>query len=330
MKTKIRRIFSILMLVILILTLVTLTAGAIAKSNLAKQYPAPGQLVDVGGYKMHINCTGQGSPTVILAAGMGDFSLTWAKVQPEIAKYTRVCSYDRAGLGWSEPSRGPRTANTMVKELHTLLVNANVEGPYVLVGHSMGGVLMRVYANNYPKEVNGMVLVDSAHEGQMNLLPESMLKAIEDMASQARIFELLSSTGLMAMAPQNIPNPGIPDDAYAQYQAIMATTENMAMGTVEMNTIEESYTEVRAAHITSFGNMPLIVLSRGYWDPISSISDADNKQAWEVWQALQSEMVGLSSDSKQVIAKHSGHNIQLDQPDLVIDAIRETIDAIQE
>ena len=329
MKTKIRRIFSILMLVVLILSLVTLTAGAIAKSNMAKRYPAPGQMVDVGGYKMHIYCTGQGSPTVILAAGMGDFSLTWANVQPEVAKYTRVCSYDRAGLGWSEPSRGPRTANTMVKELHTLLVNANVEDPYVLVGHSMSGVLMRVYAHNYPKEVSGMVLVDSAHEEQMIRFPESMLKANKDMAGQARMFELLSSTGLMALAPQNIPNPGIPDDAYAQYQAILATTGNIEMGTVEMNAIEESYTEVRDLHITSFGDTPLIVLSAGQAYAIPILTDAENKQAWEVWQEMQSELVALSSEGKQVIAEQSGHNIQLDQPDLVIDAIREILNAVQ-
>src|SRR3972149_4273654 len=134
MKTKVVRIISILMLVVLILALGTLIAGAIAKANLAKLYPAPGQLVDVGGYELHINCTGQGSPTVTLAAGSLEYSLFWALVQPEVARFTRVCSYDRAGYGWSEPRPHPRTANTMVEELHTLLVNANVKGPYVLVG----------------------------------------------------------------------------------------------------------------------------------------------------------------------------------------------------
>lgn len=99
MKTKAFRIISIFMLVVVILTIGTGIAGAVAKSNLAKKYPAPGQLVDVGGYKMHINCTGQGGPTIIFASGMSDFSVSWAYVQPEIAKYTRVCSYDRAGMG---------------------------------------------------------------------------------------------------------------------------------------------------------------------------------------------------------------------------------------
>ena len=225
MKTKVVRIISIVMLVVLILTLGTGIAGAIAKSNLAKKYPAPGQLVDVGGYKLHINCTGQGSPTVILEAGMGNYSLFWANVQPEVAKYTRVCSYDRAGYGWSEPSPRPRTTIVEVEELHTLLVNANVEGPYVLVGHSLGGMNVRVYAHNYPDEVVGMVLVDSTHEEQRIRFPESLLKADQEMAGQFRMFAFLSSTGMLAMAPQTMSNPGLPADAFKQYQAITATTE---------------------------------------------------------------------------------------------------------
>jgi len=262
MKTKVVRIISIVLLVVLILTLGTGIAGAIAKSNLAKQYPAPGQLVDVGGYKLHINCTGQGSPTVILEAGMGNYSLFWAYVQPEVAKYTRVCSYDRAGYGWSEPSPRPRTAIVEVEELHTLLVNANIQGPYVLVGHSLGGMLVRVYANNYPDEVVGMILVDSYHEERPIRNPE-LTKLNQDATGQFRIFALLSSTGLMALAPQTIPNPGLPDDAYAQLQAITATTGYFEMFLAELNAVEESSAEVRVLKITSFGNLPLIVLSAG-------------------------------------------------------------------
>jgi pimeloyl-ACP methyl ester carboxylesterase len=327
MKTKIRRIFSILMLVILILTLVMLTAGAIAKSNLAKKYPAPGQMVDVGGYKMHINCTGQGSPTVILEAGMGNYSLFWAHVQPEVAGFTRVCSYDRAGYGWSERGPLPRTANAEVEELHTLLVNANIEGPYVLVGHSLGGMLVRVYAHNYPNEVVGMVLVDSFHEERLTRLPE-LTKLNQDSAGQLRLFALLSSTGMMALVPQTISNPGLPDEAYAQLQAITATTGIFEMFLAEMNAIEESSAEVRALNLTSLGNLPLIVLSAGHGDAIASLSDAENQKLWKELQVEQSELAALSSDSKQIIAEESGHFIQLDQPDLVIDAIREMLDAL--
>lgn len=329
MKTKIRRIFSILLLIVIILALVMLTAGAIAKSNLAKKYPAPGQMVDVGGYKMHINCTGQGSPTVILGGGSMENSLFWAGIQPEVARYTRVCSYDRAGSGWSEPSLQPRTATIMAEELHTLLVNAHIEGPYVLVGHSLGGMLMRVYTHNYPDEVVGMILVDSLHEEQIVRLPEIQKRLLQESIGQLRRLTWLSSTGMMALVPQMFPNPGIPDDAYTQLQATTATSEIIETNVAELEVMEASLNEVVALRITSFGDLPLIVLSAGRKETLPSLSDAENQQRWEEWQALQSELVALSSDSKQIIAEQSGHMIQLDQPDLVIDAIREILNALQ-
>lgn len=328
MKTTTRRLISIAGLVALLLALGTLTAGAIAKSNLARQYPAAGQLVDVGGYKMHINCIGQGSPTIILVAGMSDFSVTWAYVQPEVARFTRVCSYDRAGLGWSEPSPAPRTASTMVEELHTLLVNADVQGPYVLVGHSLGGMLVRVYAHNHPDEVVGMILVDSYHEERLLRLPV-LVKANQDSAGGLRMLALLNSTGIMALAPQSVPSLGLRDDAYAQWQAILATTGYFETWMAEVGTMEESSAEVRALRITSFGNMPLIVLSAGHGDAIPTLSDAENQEVWKELQIEQSELVALSTNSEQIIAEQSGHFIHHEQPDLVIDAIRRVVEATQ-
>ena len=329
MKTKVFRIISIVILVVFILAMVLVAAGAIAKSNLAKKYPAPGQLVDVGGYKMHINCTGQGNPTVILEAGQSDYSLIWAYVQPEVAETTRVCSYDRAGYGWSEPSPYPRRANVEVEELHTLLVNANIGGPYVLVGHSLGGMLVRVFAHNYPDEVVGMVLVDSFHEERPIRNPE-ITKLNQEAVGQLRMFSFMSSIGLMALAPQSIPNRGFPDDIYAQYQAITATTDFFETWISESLAVPDSAAEVLALHITNFGNLPLTVLSAGQWDAIPSISDAENQQLWTAFQVQQSELVALSSEAKQVVAEQSSHHIQLDQPSLVIDAIREMVDALRD
>jgi hypothetical protein len=116
----------------------------------------PGQMVDVGGYRLHIYCTGSGSPTVVIESGWGESSATWGWVQPEVARITRVCTYDRAGMGWSEASPYPRTARQFSKELHTLLAKANEPGPYVLVAHSLGGYTVRVYAHDYPDEVSGL------------------------------------------------------------------------------------------------------------------------------------------------------------------------------
>ena len=132
----------------------------------------PGQLVDVGGYKMHINCTGQGTPVVILDSGLGDSYISWSKVQPQIAKFTRVCSYDRAGLGYSDASPRPRISKVIAEELHTLLHNAGIDlPPYILVGHSMGGFDVCMFASLYRSEVAGMVLVDSSHPEQREASP---------------------------------------------------------------------------------------------------------------------------------------------------------------
>lgn len=328
MKSNFFRSFSIIFSILLLMVVGTLTAGAIAKANLAKQYPAPGQMVDMGGYKMHINCKGQGSPTIILEAGQSDYSLIWAYVQPEVSETTRVCSYDRAGYGWSEPGPLPRIATVEVEELHTLLVNANIEGPYVLVGHSLGGMLVRVFAHNYPAEVVGLVLVDSFHEERPIRNPE-VSRLNQEMADQLRMFSFMSSIGIMSLAPQSIPNRGFPEDVYAQYQAITATTDYFETWISESLAVPDSAAEVAALHITNFGNLPLIVLSAGQWDPIPSLSEAENQKLWAAFQAQQTELVALSSEAKQVVAGQSGHHIQLNQPDLVIEAIREILDAVQ-
>lgn len=328
MKTKKFQAIYKIFLVLIILVVAILIAGAIAKSNLAKKFPAPGQLVDVGGYQMHIYCTGQGSPTVMLEAGSGDSSLIWAKVQPKIAEFTRVCSYDRAGLGWSDPSPYPRTANTMVEELHTLMLTAKIDGPYVFVGHSLGGMLVRMYAHKYPDDISGMVLVDSLHEARMIRNPD-LADAIQEAAGQFRIFAFLNSTGITALAPQAIPNTGLPADANKRYQALMASTDALATWLAELEMGEANCAEALALQINSFGNLPLIVISAGHGDRLASFSDAENQQLWENMQIEQTELAGLSSQGKQIIAEKSGHHVQLDQPELVIDAIRQVIEVIQ-
>src|SRR5215207_7597931 len=135
---------------------------AIATQIDQRTYPPPGEMVDVGTHSLHINCIGQGSPTVILESGLGTMSADWANVQPEVANTTRVCAYDRAGTGWSEPGPEPRDSQQIARELHTLLGNAGIDDPYVLVGQSFGGLYVRMYASRYPKEVEGMVLVDAS------------------------------------------------------------------------------------------------------------------------------------------------------------------------
>src|SRR5215212_6780677 len=144
-----RRIgMALLGLVVVLLALAVAGAiyQAIATELAERAYPPPGEMVDVGGYSLHINCTGQGSPTVVLDSGLGDFSADWVRVQRQVSSTTRVCAYDRAGIGWSEMGPDPRNARQITGELHTLLGKAGIEGPYVLVGHSLGGISMLTYA----------------------------------------------------------------------------------------------------------------------------------------------------------------------------------------
>src|SRR5690349_6601006 len=161
-RQRLLRLLAVLSLVLVGLLLLGLISQAIASAIDAARYAAPGKLVDVGGYQLHVNCTGTGSPTVILDAGLGGTTLDWSKVQPAVTRFTRVCSYDRAGYGWSETAPStPRTSQQIVTELHALLTHAKINGPYVLVGHSFGGLNMRLYAYRYPAEVAGMVLLDA-------------------------------------------------------------------------------------------------------------------------------------------------------------------------
>lgn len=309
---------------ILILGAVTWMAGRSARNKLISQYPAPGQLVDVGGYKMHIYCLGEGNPTIVLEAGHSDFSIHWALVQPEVSRFARVCVYDRAGFGWSEPSPHPRTSETMVKELHTLLVNAGEAKPYILVGHSFGGLNVRLYGHHYPDEAVGIVLVDSVHEEQYIRLP-AYREANEQIMAQFRRLALLNRTGIVALFPEKIPDLGLPDEAAAQYGAILATTRYFEASNAEALAMERSYNEFRAVDAVSspLANLPLIVLSRGLAEPLPGLSPAENEQNEQVWQELQNELVTLSTNSQHVIAEKSGHSIPLQQPELVVESIRQ-------
>ncbi len=299
----------------------TISAGASAKADIAAQNPPPGQLVDIGGYQLHLNCQGSGSPTVIMEAGLNDFSLFWSAVQPEIAQFTQLCTYDRAGLGWSEASPYPRTSAQMVEELHTLLNKADVAGPYLLVGHSFGGANMRLFAYQYPDETAGLILVDATHEEAFLREPEAFAPAMSDAISQFNTLIGMSNLGLLALSPETIPDRGLSGEALTQYRAILASTDYFVTAVSESESFPSNLKQVGEANI-NLGDLPLVVLSRGLPEPFPQMEEAEIAPFEQSWRQMQNELLNLSSNSQQIIAAESAHYIQLQQPDLLIDVVR--------
>lgn len=302
------------------IALVTLVAGAIARANLQAQFPATGRLVDVGGYKLHINCQGSNAgSTVILEAGAGATSLDWALVQPEVSRFATVCAYDRAGIGWSDVSPKPRSAAVMVEELHTLLEKTGLKGPFVFVGHSIGGIVSRHYAVKYPSEVAGLVLVDSAHEQQIRRYPASVVASTTGGLNQLKIFETLIAIGIPALFPALAPlEPRLPEQVAAAHRALMISDpKQIAAGRGEIEELMKGDTPP----VATLGALPLVVVSRGKAE--MGMDKDTSAQTERVWTAMQLELAALSSRGQRVVATGSGHTIQLDEPSIVIDAIRQ-------
>jgi pimeloyl-ACP methyl ester carboxylesterase len=295
-----------LVLLVLGLILVGIIYESAAEAADLQAYPPPGQMVDVGGYRLHINCTGTGSPTVVIDAGWGDWSLKWSSVQREVAKTTQVCTYDRAGMGYSEAGPLPRNAEQFAKELHTLLEQANIAGPYVMVGHSLGGLPVRVFVHDYPTGVAGVVLIDSMSPRQMTQPPSEIKPQTPSQSSGVSLPYLLARIGLVRLLADPLGfSLGVLPEAKPAYVAFSVIPRSIQAWADEGAGIPESLAQADA--VKTFGDVPLIVLSGGL-----------DQQAE---QAMQVELLQLSSHSEQMIADKSGHNIEIDQPDAAVEAI---------
>ena len=282
--------------------------------------PMPGQLVDIGGYRLHIYCAGQGSPTVIFDAGLGDSYMSWRKVQPQIARLTKVCSYDRAGLGYSDSSPRARTSKTIAEELHMLLRSAAIPAPYVLVGHSMGGFDVRLYASAYRGDVAGLVLVDSSHPEQQKRLPAAVNDLDAGWVREQEFFELAMPFGIARVL-------GFCGED-AEVRAAECNFHSVRESVKELKSVSES--AAQAATAGSLGDIPLAVLSSDPDRPQLDLPEDLVKPTNEAWQQMQNELAQLSSRSTHTVVKNSGHYIQLDQPGAVIEAIKKVVGQVRE
>ncbi len=315
-RSRLRRIASGTLIAVLLLALGGFLYENISEARDRRFNPMPGKLVDVGGRKMHIDCSGEGTPTVVLDSGLGVSYESWHRVQPEIAKFVRVCSYDRAGLGYSEAASGPRTSKHFAEELHALLGAAGIVPPYVLVGHSMGGYDVRLFASLYRNETAGMVLVDASHPDQENRFPPE-LKNMEGSWRREAEFEEYS-------IPFGIPRLLGFCDIEAMERAAECNWRSAQEGTAELENFNASAAE--AAATGSLGDMPLAVLSHDPDRPSSELPPDIAKTVNEQWGKMQSELAHLSSRGTQTTVKNSGHYIQIDEPAAVIDAVHNVVE----
>jgi len=255
-----------------------------------RMLPAPGQLVDVGSRRLHIDCIGHGSPAVILEAGNLGMSADWIKIQQQVAGTTRVCSYDRAGMGWSEAGPPPRDASRISAELHTLLTRAGVAPPYVMVGHSYGGLYALRYAGKYPEDVAGLVLLDSSHPDQFTRSAEG--RAVFRHTSRlGAVLPQLTRLGIVRLTNFLPAHPDLPPLQRAQVQAFNSTTRQVTTSVAEFRPTPES--SAQAASTTSINDKPLAVVTAG-------------EQNAE-WLQMQDELLALSPNSIHRVAAGATH-----------------------
>jgi pimeloyl-ACP methyl ester carboxylesterase len=284
------------------LGLLGITYQALATQADSRNFPPPGALVDAGGHRLHTQCAGAGRPTVVLETGALAMSALWGNVQPAVAAYTRVCSYDRAGLGWSEAGPEPRDALHIASELRTLLRNAGEPPPYVLVGHSFGGLLVRVYTDQYPKDVVGLLLLDPSHPDQVARLERVLGKpSLVEAHLVPALFPIMVRLGVLRFGLRFTDAgrrfDGLGPKRAAEFKAFFANASHQSAGHAEMKVWEQTAAQVRAAR--RLGELPLVVISAGETEPLSA--------ELRVRLQLHEELASLSSRGSHRILAGTTH-----------------------
>ena len=300
-------------------------------------YARPGQLVPVAGTRLNLYCTGSGSPAVVFDSGWEDWSPVWAIVQPAVARWTRACSYDRAGAGFSDPGRMPRTSVRIADELHGALHQAGIQGPIILVGHAFGGTNVRTYAQRYRAEVAGLVLVEAdvggadEHRGDTHYTG-SLRQCRDAIAAGKSLPPLPTPAGAPARTCAQQFFRGLPEAMWSHElnaRLLELAQTKLAIYDTYISEMEQMPSDEAwlQEHHDSLGARPIRVLSTGYHgvhaiDPAQPLDAEQQKYQQRVARA-QARWLALSSNSRQLFTDRSSEYIPFDQPDFVIDAIRE-------
>lgn len=296
--------------------LASTAVNAFATRHFWATHPVPGKIYRVNGYNMRIDCTGTGSPTLILDAGLGNDGLIWGKVQPTLSQTTRVCSYDRAGFGWSDPVPGQQDANRISDQLNGLLNAASIDGPIVLMGHSISGIYIRTYASRYPQHVAGLIFVDGSTPLQMEHFPADMqahMKRVETMAFL--LGKVVTPIGLLRDMGQCSQVPA----GFAPETGKMLAEDNceprVNASEREMKNFKQSGNET--VHTGPYGNLPILIFSQDPNIHAKILSAKQGEELSNVWNGMQENLKHLSTRSRRIIAKGSTHYVQLDRADLI-------------
>jgi pimeloyl-ACP methyl ester carboxylesterase len=287
------------------------------------RHPPPGRLYQIDGHTMRMQCMGTGSPTIVLEAGAGNDGLTWAGIQPQLATHTQVCSYDRAGMGWSDPRHGPRDADHVAAELHELLASAHIETPVILLGHSRGGLFIRDYTAHYPSEVAGLSFEDSSTPLQNR---DPAVRAFDEPRRASRFSTCLNEALFVLGAPRlivgcsgkNDPVIGVSSRVFHEDRC------HQPYPTIEAEDKAFDLSGQETANTGPFGPTPIMILSH---DPAVDPSYGIPKALIQAGERNQNDLLKLSTRSYRIIAKGSGHFIHIQRPDLVE---REVIDFVEE
>lgn len=314
-----------LAIVLVVLALAGSIYQGISTSADKRKYPASGSLAKIQRHQFHYHSRGEGSPVVVMEAGLGGTSLDWALVESEVSKTTRVFTYDRAGYGWSDSAENPRTGAQIIQELHLLLENTGTKGPYVMVGHSVGALYVRLFAKRYPEEVAGLVLVDPAHE---NVLQESKgRKGFKIYRSVLSAVRFVAPLGILRLSGLHVALNTYPAEIRPMADAVGFRSQTYRTAYNELIHAEALWDQVRAGRQASpFPDIPLLVVTQGF--PLAQ--PPEDFPEVEMINRLHGDLVALSSNGEHIRAENSGHHVQLDQPEIVIQAVAGIVHAARE
>jgi pimeloyl-ACP methyl ester carboxylesterase len=318
--SKLRFWFTRVVVVVVGLVLLVLLAGAGYEALAAHRYRArgfPGKLVDVGGYRQYIYCAGTGSPTLVFDSGLGDASDVWRDLHPRVTQFSRACVFDRAGLGRSDDGPLPRSSGANASALHALLAGAGEKGPYVLVGHSMAGYDVRIFAGRYPSEVAGVLLLDVSHPDQNQRESAYAVQDREEFMKKQAWFGRLAPWGITRLVLGRCEYH--PQDCTRTFRTTLEEFD-------AFNRISPD--QVRAAG--NLGSIPLIVLAHDPAVEIAADPSETTRKDEAVDLQMQKELSELSSRGCMLVATRSRHYVQDDRPDLVMASLRHLIGELRE